>query len=523
MTMRTWTAAAGALAGALLMSACSSTPEPTPTTSTAPAPSSSSTGSGTTSPSGSASVAPMTWGPCTGTPDSAYLAKAQCGTLSVPLDHTDPSGPHITLALSVVHHTVPDAQYQGAILLNPGGPGGSGLYTNRVGETFGKVGQQYDWVGFDPRGIGASTPALRCDSTYMDGARPPYLPATAAVTQTWLARAKKYAQDCRTKVGALLDHVKTIDTAWDMDYIRQSLGLDTISYYGFSYGTYLGQVYATLFPTHVRRMILDSNVDPQTVWYQGNLDQDVAVERNVGLFFSWVAKHDSTYSLGTTQAAVRRVYEAGLASLSAKPHGTVGGAEWADTFVLTAYNSGGWKTLADALAAWKRSGDTSTIKAVYQSLNPPGDDNSYAGYVAVQCTDVAWPTSWARWQRDNTAVAAKAPLYTWPNAWFNAPCLYWTAKPGTPVTVGTSASPPMLLVDETLDAPTPYSGSLEARTLFPRSVLLAEPGGVNHADSPDSTPCVVSTISAYLATGALPSRSPRADHADQTCPAPPLP
>jgi pimeloyl-ACP methyl ester carboxylesterase len=96
----------------------------------------------------------------------------------------------------------------------------------------------------------------------------------------------------------------TVDSARDMDSIRAALGQNKISYYGFSYGTYLGQVYSTLFPSHVRRLIMDSNVDPRKVWYQANLDQDIAFNRNIKIWFGWLAQHHSFYHLGNTEKAV---------------------------------------------------------------------------------------------------------------------------------------------------------------------------------------------------------------------------
>ncbi len=509
-----------ALAAAALLAGCSGAGPTTVVTGSA---SRASSPGSSVSPSGSSGPASLTWGTCASVPGSAFLATAQCASLAVPLDHDAPGGRTITLALSRVRHTVPDSDYLGAILVNPGGPGGSGLWTTSIGGSFGATGQAYDWIGFDPRGIGASRPRLTCTPTYMDGPRPPYLPADAEVERTWKTRAADYATSCRQHSGELIDHVRTTDTARDMDSIRVALGLDRISYYGFSYGTYLGQVYATLFPTHVQRMVLDSNVDARTAWYQSNLDQNKAIDRNMRLFFGWVARHDSTYGLGTTEAAVQALYESGRVALDIHPQGKVGGSEWTDTFVYAAYSSQTWKPLAQALVAWSRTRDTTIVGQFYESNNPPGDDNAYAGYVAVQCTDAAWPTSWATWQKDNTAVDAVAPLYTWANAWFNLPCLTWPAPAGPPVRVDGSAAPPTLLIDETLDAPTPYAGSLATRALFPHSSLLAEPGGVTHAESADSTPCVVATVTAYLATGALPPRVPGAGHADKTCPAPPLP
>jgi hypothetical protein len=137
-----------------------------------------------------------------------------------------------------------------------------------------------------------------------------------------------------------------------------------------------------------------------------------------------------------------------------------------------------------------------------------------------------WPTSWAVWDRDNTAVNRVAPFETWGNAWFNAPCLYWPAPAQRPVRVASDGSGhairSALLIDETLDAATPFEGSLEVRKLFPHSVLLAEPGGTTHADSLSGNLCVDGTIASYLETGKLPPRHPGAKW-DITCHPLPVP
>jgi hypothetical protein len=149
--------------------------------------------------------------------------------------------------------------------------------------------------------------------------------------------------------------------------------------------------------------------------------------------------------------------------------------------------------------------DATQLVAAYQDTDTPGDDNGYAIYSAVQCTDAPWPKKWSTWAADSWRLNRSAPFLTWANAWFNAPCLTWPAKPGTPVTVrGGSTS--ALLIDETLDAATPYEGSIEVRRRFPRSSLIAEPGGTTHAGSLLGNACVDDKIAAYLATGVLPVR-----------------
>jgi len=468
----------------------------------------------------------IAWKTCPGTFGSKY--GAQCGFLSVPLDYSRPHGTHIKLAVSVIRHKS-TAKYQGIMITNPGGPGGSGLTLSVLGgDVPNGGGDGYDWIGFDPRGVGSSVPALKCDTTYFNGPRPNYNPTTKALEKTWLARSKSYADKCakNDKIG-LLNHIKTTDSVADMESIRKAFGASKINYYGFSYGTYLGQVYATQHPNRVGRWVLDSNVDPRRVWYAANLDQDIAFNKNIKIWFGWLAKYNSVYKLGSTEKAVEKLWYAEKAKLDKKAVGTtvkIGGDEWTDIFLQAGYYQVTWLGLADDFANFVNKGDTSGIEADYignTSLADDGGvgaDNGFAVYNAVQCTDVRWPQSWPKWKRDNTKVNAIAPFETWDNAWYNAPCLYWHGKTGKPVKVDGKKVPPILLVDETSDAATPYSGSLYTRSIFPKSVLLAEPGGTTHAGTLYGDACVDDTIASYLATGVLPARTGKAGYgADKTC------
>ncbi|HEV7827132.1 MAG TPA: alpha/beta hydrolase [Mycobacteriales bacterium] len=455
------------------------------------------------------------WGACTDAP--LVQAHAQCGLLAVPLDHARPAGPTIQLAVSRVLHTSPDSAYQGVVLVNPGGPGASGLGYATLGAAVpGHVGDTYDWIGFDPRGVGASRPALSCIPDYFHGDRPPYVPGTRAVLRAWLARSRAYAAACGRSQPALLEHMKTTDSARDLESLRAALGADRINYYGFSYGTYLGQVYATMFPSRVRRMVLDANVDPRGVWYRANLDQDVAFDRNIRIWFAWVAQYDRVYHLGSTEAAVRALFYRQETALAQHPaDGVLGPDEWADAFLGAGYAEFLWPSRAEAFADWVHRQDPAKVIAAYRGSDSVGDDNGFAVYAAVQCSDVQWPRDWSTWERDNWRIHRIAPFYTWGNAWYNAPCLYWPARAGTPVRVN-GHRVAALLVSETLDAATPYPGSLEVRRRFPAASLLAEPGGTTHASSLNGNACVDDTIARYLATGVLPPRR-AGDRADALC------
>jgi len=405
----------------------------------------------------------VSWGAC----DIPRLVQegAQCGFVVVPLDYDRPSGTKIKLAVSRIKHKSPDSQAQGPMLVNPGGPGGSGLIYAIFGDFVPNgAGAYYDWVGFDPRGVGESQPSLSCIPDYAGYNRPFYVPITPRLEQVWLQKSKDYARACTSANRELLNHLKTVDSVRDMDSIRKALGAPQINYYGFSYGTYLGSVYGTMFPDKFRRVIFDGVVDPRRVWYDANIDQDIAFDKNIKIYFDWIAKYDSTYHLGTTGRDVERQFYAQQARLLRQPAGGVIGAdEWTDIFLQAGYYIYGWEDVANAFSGWVHNGDVQPLIDLYGS--PPFDDNSYAMYLAVQCTDVQWPTNWNKWRVDNWITFIKAPFETWGNAWFNAPCVYWSGNVGKPVKIDGSKVKGALLINETLDAATPYTGALETRRL----------------------------------------------------------
>ncbi len=446
--------------------------------------------------------APLSWGRC----DSLRLQAegAECGTVAVPLDYDSPQGTQIELAVSRVLHKTPGDKYQGVMLVNPGGPGGSGLGLSVLGQAVpGGVGEAYDWIGFDPRGVGSSKPALSCIPDYADYNRPHYVPDRPEVDKAWLQRSTSYAAACERNGGELLDHLTTVDSARDMDSIRKALGSDQINFYGFSYGTYLGSVYATLFPQRVRRMVLDGNVNPTKVWEQANQDQDIAFDKNIKIYFDWVAKYDDVYHLGNSGADVEALYYRQYAELRNSPAGgLIGSSEWNDIFTQAGYYVFGWEEVATAFSNWVNNHDPVGLIALYPK---PGDDNGYAVYLGVQCTDAKWPT-YDGFRRTNERIYRQAPFLTWGNARFNAPCVAWPAKAGVPVEVDGKQAPAVLLISESLDAATPFSGSLELRREFPKSVLIEGTGGTTHAASLNGIPCVDNTIAEYLATGTLPAR-----------------
>ena len=335
------------------------------------------------------------WHSCTGKLSQQGLP--DCTTLSVPLDYAKPGGRHISLALDMIPATAPKSQRQGILLVNPGGPGASGLsLAAEVAQGLSPgVAAQYDIVGFDPRGVGSSVPALSCDPGFFAGVRPNYIPANPAAEQVLINRAKTYATGCGQRFGWLLPYMTTQDMARDMDAIRAAFGVPKISYFAFSYGTYLGQVYATLFPDRVRRMVLDSVVDPTGVWYTDNVDQDYAFQGRMEAFFAWVAKYDGTYHLGRTAAQVQAAWYRARNQLLAHPvNGRIGADEFDDTFLQGGYDNGYWPGLAQALSSYLNTEQAGHLITQYQALGTQ-NENLFAVYHAVQCSDVNWPRNWS--------------------------------------------------------------------------------------------------------------------------------
>jgi pimeloyl-ACP methyl ester carboxylesterase len=449
---------------------------------------------------------PPSWGHCANT--TLQQKGAECGMLEVPLDYAQPQGTKIKIAVSRITHKVPEDKYQGVVLTNPGGPGEPGLTNASIGGRVPNgVGDEYDWVGFDPRGVGTSQPALACDGRYFGYDRPDYRPFDPRDEQAWLKKTKAYADTCATNSPELLKHVKTTDTVEDMESIRKALGRQDITYYGGSYGTYLGQVYSTLHPDRVRRMVLDSNVDPRRVWYSSNFDQDVAFEGNVKIFFDWVANYDRVYHLGTNGTAIERGFNTQVDKVKAHPAlGVLGPDELVDVFTGVGSSVFGWTDVASAYAAWIRDNNATPLKALYDGGIPP--DNFYAMNLATLCTDAQSPNDWTKWRADSWQTYRKAPLLTWSNTWLNAPCASWGAKAGTPVQIDGRKVGSALLIGETLDAPTPFSGALEVRRRYPNSSLIEGVGGTTHKASLHGIPCVDGAVADYLATGKLPHRLP---------------
>jgi pimeloyl-ACP methyl ester carboxylesterase len=469
-------------------------------------------------------AAAIAWGACES--ESLKTVGAECGFVPVPMDWSKPKGEQIQIAVSRLRAKT---NRQGVILVNPGGPGGSGLdfpalYPQRVPED---IGYHYDWIGFDPRGVGSSRPAVSCDKGYFNGPRPQYEPADLSrITGSeavWIARTKKYAKACAEQNGAIIEHMRSVDTVRDMDAIRQALGEQQINYYGISYGTFLGQAYATMYPQKVRRMILDSNVAPDYPGYgDAGRGQVSGFEYTAEQFFAWVAAHQTQYNLGATPEAVEKAYYALLDDLREAPVGPIGSAEWQDVFLTAGYAEFLWPTLADGWALWN-TGDRSRMEFLYEVLASVGDDNSFAAFNSTLCSDGPWPRSYARVRDDALALAKEFRFATWGGYWFSGPCTFWPVKSTKPLPIdGSKIDVPILLLNATQDAPTPFANALKVKAEFPTSVLVSDVGGMTHGVGLNGNACVTRYVTDYLRDGTLPART-SAPGADVECARKPLP
>lgn len=468
-----------------------------------------------------AAAAGIDWQDCPA--DWGLKPPIQCGYVTVPVDYAEPNGRTIKLAVDRVGNTGGKGERQGSLVYNPGGPGGSGMkFPNRVtgkNPLWAKTSKAYDFVGFDPRGVGHSAPISCVDpQEFVKAPKADPVPDSEADKRAQRKLAREYAEGCAERSGALLARMTTANTARDLDVIRAALGEKKLNYLGVSYGTYLGAVYATLFPNHVRRMVVDSVVDPsrQKIWYQANMDQDLAFETRWSDWKKWVAAHDSTYHIGDTEAKVQARWEELRATAKKNPiGGVVGPAELIGFFQSAPYYDSAWAPTAKVWAAYV-AGDA---KPLIENAGPDMTDiagniaseNGNAVYTAVECTDAKWPTSWQKWDRDNTRMHARAPFMTWSNAWMNLPCATWPAKQQTPVEVGTGKGlPGVLIVQSTRDAATPYGGAVELHKRLKGSRLITEKDAGSHGVTGLVNPCVNDRVDTYLLEG-------RMDAKDVTC------
>jgi pimeloyl-ACP methyl ester carboxylesterase len=484
--------ALGALA--VLAAACSSPRAATPATSTTHPPTTVLTTTTFTLP-----VAPIDWTPCNG--------DLQCGTLTVPLNYAKPGGATIGIALE--RHLAKDpAQRIGSLVINPGGPGVSGIddFANELSVLTPGLLDYFDIVTFDPRGVQRSDP-LTCGET--PGAAPTELPdpvpQTPAEIAANLANDKAFAADCEKASGALLPYVGTVDVAEDLERLRIALGDSQLTFMGQSYGTLIGATYAEMYPTHVRAMVLDSAIDPNLTFNQLTLGQAEGFEGVLDDFFSWCA---ATPSCGWRPAGDPTTsLLAQIASSATKPvpaaNGRVAGAgELYDALLDGLYSSTDWPTLGAALAA-DAAGNGSAVVGMSDSYNADGSTNGSDAGLAVDCLDHPASKDFTAYPYLADVFKANAPVFGPLLAWGEEACAVWPAAPTRKVAPANApGSPQILVVGTTHDPATPYQWAVNLAHELPHGILLTRDGDDHVAYFYSS--CVRDYVQTYLVTLAAP-------------------
>ncbi|WEB45038.1 alpha/beta fold hydrolase [Streptomyces yunnanensis] len=449
--------------------------------------------------------------------DTSTPAAYQCATIDVPLDYSRPTGRTIKLAISRMKADGSAARH-GAILFNPGGPGANGLAMPvAMNDTMPKdVRERYDLIGFDPRGVGRSTP-VTCGLTAAERkVEHPYRPETFNHDVTW---ARSVAEKCRTENGDMLRHITTRNTARDMDVIRAVLGEKKISYLGFSYGTYLGAVYTQMFPQRTDRFVLDSAVDPARVWRGMIQVWAEGAEPAFTRWTKWTAQRDRTYHLGSTPTAVKASFWDLVARADRDPipyeNQKLSGDDLRAGLRPQFFSP---IEAAETVAALKAAAEGKPTSHRIVGLDgapaprSPGEadpqppvDNGSAVFWSVVCGDTAaWPRRVDQYRRDAIQDKARHPLY----GDFGSnitPCPFWTG-PAEPVTT-VHNDVRLLTVQNQWDPQTPLVSGLGMHRALTASRMVYVEGGEGHGVySGDPRACANRAVNAYLSTGKLPTR-----------------
>ena len=434
----------------------------------------------------------------------------QCGSVTVPLDYAEPELGSIQIALARHLATDPAARI-GSLVINPGGPGGSGIndLPNELSVLTPELLARFDIVSFDPRGVQRSAP-VECNPGESGGQGPPGplpdpVPVAAATQQALVGNDEAYAGQCESMSGKMLPFVGTVDTARDLDVIRQALGDPLLTFVGHSYGTLLGATYAQLFPTHVRAMVLDGAIDPALSSAQMIIDQSKGFEGVLDDFFSWCASTHCPWNEGSNPAATLL----GLVAASrANPIPGGGGrgagpGEFYDAMLDALYARSFWPSLGSALAE-AAAGNGAAILGLSDAYLRNGSTNAVDAETAIDCLDHPTSRDISSYQSLAGEAAAQAPVFGPLLAWGLLGCAVWPV-PATRVVGPTTAvgSPPILVVGATKDPATPYVWAQHLASELQHGVLVTWQGE-NHVAYFYSG-CVRSIDQAYLLDGTLPA------------------
>jgi pimeloyl-ACP methyl ester carboxylesterase len=459
----------------------------------------------------------LAWRPC----DNGF----ECARLLVPFDYARPAGRRFSLPVIKLPAAEPSRRI-GALVVNPGGPGGSGVqYALGARTEFPPaVLARFDIVGFDPRGVAASEPALRCNTgpqldTYL---ATDDMPANATQLAGIVTQSKLYAARCAQNSGALLPYVGTQNAARDMDVLRAALDESRLSYLGKSYGTYLGTWYAQLFPHRVRALVLDGAVDPDTPSLQDDITQAEGFQVAFRSFAAWClaaagcplhgSSRASGAATGSVDAAVVRLESLIVRANSVPLANKLGDGQLADGAMLlngvaaALYSKSYWTDLKTGLAD-AFAGDGTVLVELANLLLERNPNGTYANLVdadtSISCLDRPWPRSLAAWQAAASAASRAAPLFGAPILWGSLTCAYWPVPSYPLPRIQAAGARPILVVGTLRDPATPYRWAQALAGDLSSGVLLGW-NGDGHTAYGEGSACVDTIVNDYLISLSVP-------------------
>ena len=463
----------------------------------------------------------LKWTSCPGQPG------VTCTWLRVPVDYSKPSGTTIKVRVALHKARVQKGKL-GYLFTNPGGPGAAGTDVAYYATAYlpPAVSDHYDVVGIDPRGVGQSAP-IRCltnaqqDALNGFGTNPlNATPTTASDIATWDTAATAFGADCAAKNATMISHVGTLDAARDMDVLRAALHQSKITYYGWSYGTYLGAWYAQLFPTHTKRVVLDGAIDPSLDNATLALGQLAAFENALKRFLANCPKHkDCPTKLSGTATQNYATFQTLSAQLATTPDANTGTNQpLTQELLLTAVigalydDEFGWAQLRQALSDLmgpNHDGGLALLLA-YQNddHNFPGSgytSNLAQAFNAISCYDYKAPPNVANASNEIAATwTAKYPVFGATFAWAQQFCAFWpvhTTRAAVPLHA--KGSGPILVVGTKYDPATPYSMAVALSKQLQHGRLLTWIGD-GHTAYYRGSSCIDASITKFLTKGTLP-------------------
>ncbi len=436
-----------------------------------------------------------------------------CADVEVPLDYADPDGQAITLAVKRDPADDP-AKRRGSLLINPGGPGGSGIDYLGFADFDPAIIDAYDIVGFDPRGVARSTPVDCLSDAELDAyiASDP-TPDDAGEVQAFQDIWETFTQGCQDNSGPLLAHVSTVEVARDMDVLRELVGDKKLNYFGASYGTYIGATYAALFPESVDRMVLDGAVDPLADPHDSAVNQAAGFDEALTSYLQYCIDEGDCPLGDSVDAARQRLIQL-FKDIDAAPLTTSSGREVTEGLaflgvIVPLYNRDSWPyettALRDALSG---SGDTLLVLAdFYTERKSDGTypSNSTEVQSAVNCLDHPEHETLAQIEAGGGAFVEASPTFGAAAMWWPYACSNWPVRAAEQLPdFSAKGAPPILVVGTTRDPATPYQQAVNLANELDSGVLLSRDGD-GHTAYGAGNSCIDRAIDTYLSTGKAPA------------------